>query len=86
MQTGHIQAYLYGALGGAIAFVIIQVRDPVTDMDPPPSQALDRIMFLPLLGAAAVLGGPRAALGRAPSPRTAAGSGLALVIPLSPPA
>src|SRR5947209_4336309 len=24
VQTGHIQAYLYGALGGAIAFVIIQ--------------------------------------------------------------
>ena len=24
IQTGHIQAYLYGALGGAIAFVIIQ--------------------------------------------------------------
>ena len=24
VQTGHIQSYLYGALGGAIAFVIIQ--------------------------------------------------------------
>jgi len=24
IQTGHIQSYLYGALGGAIAFVIIQ--------------------------------------------------------------
>jgi NADH-quinone oxidoreductase subunit L len=24
LQTGHIQSYLYGALGGAIAFVIIQ--------------------------------------------------------------
>ena len=24
VQTGHIQAYLYGALGGAIVFVIIQ--------------------------------------------------------------
>jgi NADH-quinone oxidoreductase subunit L len=24
LQTGHIQAYLYGALGGAIVFVIIQ--------------------------------------------------------------
>ena len=24
LQTGHIQSYLFGALGGAIAFVIIQ--------------------------------------------------------------